>query len=147
MAAGLSRLHHGRQTAIRPRMGAADLAASGGREIIRAALVPRFLRIPLSGLAFLLFYAGAAVIAWVLLPLHRRRHRHLSEADQRQALDHFMMRIYRASVEMMGAFRLMDFSLPDFKSANLPPPPWVLVANHPSLIDVHEAPKSCDTNR
>ena len=98
--------------------------------------MPRFLRIPLSGLAFLLFYAGASVIAWVLLPLHHRRHRHLPEAERRAALDRFMMRCYRASVEMMGSFGLMHFSLPDFESANLPPPPWVLVANHPSLIDV-----------
>ena len=49
--------------------------------------MPRFLRIPLSGLAFLCFYGGASVIAWVLLPLRRRRLRALPEAEQRQALE------------------------------------------------------------
>lgn len=112
------------------------MARSRGREIITAQLVPRFLRIPLSGLAFLLFYSGAAVIAWVLLPIHRHRHRHLPPGERRAALDHFMMRCYRAALEMMGGMKLLSFSLPDFESANLPPPPWVLVANHPSLIDV-----------
>ncbi|PRQ02800.1 1-acyl-sn-glycerol-3-phosphate acyltransferase [Enhygromyxa salina] len=98
--------------------------------------MPRFLRIPLSGLAFLVFYGGAAVIAWILLPLKRRRIRHLPPAEQREALDRFMMRCYRFSIEFMSALGLMHFSLPDFERAELPPPPWVIVANHPSLLDV-----------
>jgi 1-acyl-sn-glycerol-3-phosphate acyltransferase len=114
------------------------LASVAGREIISRPAVPRFLRIPLSGIAFLLFYSGAGVIAWVLLPLQRWRTRELPPLEQRAALDLFMMRCYRAAIEGMGRLGLMHFSLPDFTRSGdqLPPPPWVLAANHPTLIDV-----------
>jgi 1-acyl-sn-glycerol-3-phosphate acyltransferase len=98
--------------------------------------VPRFLRIPLSGLAFLLFYGGAHVIAWVLLPILRLRVRELPAAEQQAAIDQFMRRAYRFSVDFMAAFGLMHYRLPDLSKVALPPPPWVVVANHPSLIDV-----------
>jgi 1-acyl-sn-glycerol-3-phosphate acyltransferase len=99
--------------------------------------VPRFLRIPLSGIAFLLFYGGAAVIAWVLLPLLRRRTRELPPVEQQARIDDFMRRAYRVSVEGMAALGLMHFRLPEpSEVARLPPPPWVVVANHPTLIDV-----------
>lgn len=98
--------------------------------------MPRFLRIPLSGLAFVLFYGGAAVIAWILLPIVRFRARALEPAQQREVVDRFMMRCYRASVAFMGGFGLMHYELPELDPERMPPPPWVIVANHPSLIDV-----------
>ena len=99
--------------------------------------MPRFLRIPLSGLAFLSFYGGASVIAWVLLPLQRRRLRALPEAEQRQALDLFFMRSYRVAIGFMARLGLMRFHLPDLEQVDaLRPGPKVVVANHPSLIDV-----------
>lgn len=97
--------------------------------------MPRFLRIPLSGLAFFVFYFGASVVAWVLLPLHRHRHRALPATEQRAALDRFMMGCYRWSIEFMAKLGLMTFELPDLHR-DLPPQPWVIAANHPSLIDV-----------
>jgi 1-acyl-sn-glycerol-3-phosphate acyltransferase len=97
--------------------------------------VPRFLRIPLSGLAFFVFYFGASVVAWVLLPLHRRRTRELPPAERQVALDRFMMACYRWSIEFMGKLGLMTYELPQL-SRELPPQPWVIAANHPSLIDV-----------
>lgn len=98
--------------------------------------MPRFLRIPLSGVAFLLFYGGASVIAWILLPIVRVRVRHRSPVEQQDHIDQFMMRCYRASVRFMAGFGLMRYSLPELDAAELPPPPWVIVANHPTLIDV-----------
>jgi 1-acyl-sn-glycerol-3-phosphate acyltransferase len=98
--------------------------------------VPRFLRIPLSGLAFLLFYGGAGVIAWVLLPILRLRVRELPAAEQQAAIDQFMRRAYRFAIGFMAGFGLMRVRLPDLSKVSLPPPPWVVVANHPSLIDV-----------
>lgn len=98
--------------------------------------MPRFLRIPLSGLAFLLFYGGAAVIAWVLLPMLRFRTRTLDPAAQQHAIDQFMMRAYRAAIGFMGGLGLMHYRLPKLDATELPPPPWVIVANHPTLIDV-----------
>jgi 1-acyl-sn-glycerol-3-phosphate acyltransferase len=97
--------------------------------------VPRFLRIPLSGLAFFVFYFGASVVAWLLLPLHQRRTRSLPPAERQVALDRFMMGCYRWSIEFMGKLGLMTYELPEL-SRELPPQPWVIAANHPSLIDV-----------
>jgi 1-acyl-sn-glycerol-3-phosphate acyltransferase len=98
--------------------------------------VPRLLRIPLSGLAFLLFYAGAGVIAWILLPLLRRRTRHLPAEEQRAILDQFLLRAYAFSIRYMASFGLFRFRMPDLAAVELPPPPWVVVANHPTLLDV-----------
>jgi 1-acyl-sn-glycerol-3-phosphate acyltransferase len=98
--------------------------------------VPRFLRIPLSGIAFVLFYAGAAVLAWVLLPLLRWRTRALDPAAQQAEIDQYMMRAYRFSLRSWAAFGLMRYSIHGLDRADLPPPPWVIVANHPTLIDV-----------
>lgn len=84
----------------------------------------------------MLFYGGAAVIAWVLLPILRWRIRELSAAEQQATIDQFMRRAYRFSVDFMAGFGLMRYRLPDLSTVQLPPPPWVVVANHPSLIDV-----------
>jgi 1-acyl-sn-glycerol-3-phosphate acyltransferase len=98
--------------------------------------VPRFLRIPLSGLAFLLFYGGASLIAWVLLPILRLRTRELPADERQAAIDQFMRRCYRVAIGYMAALGLMRFRLPDLANVVLPPRPWVVVANHPTLIDV-----------
>jgi len=98
--------------------------------------VPRFLRIPLSGLAFLVFYGGAGVIAWVLLPILRLRTRELPAAEQQAAVDQFMRRGYRLMIDFMAAVGLLRYRMPDLSEVELPPPPWVVVANHPSLLDV-----------
>jgi 1-acyl-sn-glycerol-3-phosphate acyltransferase len=98
--------------------------------------LPRFLRIPLSGLAFVLFYGGASVIAFILLPILRWRIRELGPVEQREAIDEFMMRSYRFAIGFMAAFGLMHYRIAEIDRASLPPPPWVIVANHPTLIDV-----------
>ncbi|HVH98827.1 MAG TPA: lysophospholipid acyltransferase family protein [Enhygromyxa sp.] len=85
----------------------------------------------------MLFYGGAHVIAWVLLPMVRRRVRELPAAEQQAAIDQFMRRAYRFFVDVMAGFGLLHYRLPDpSQLQRLPPPPWVVVANHPSLIDV-----------
>jgi 1-acyl-sn-glycerol-3-phosphate acyltransferase len=84
----------------------------------------------------LLFYGGAGVIAWVILPVLRFRIRELPAAEQQHVIDQFMRRAYRFSVDFMAAFGLMHFRTPNVETIELPPPPWVVVANHPTLIDV-----------
>ncbi|MFV8753923.1 lysophospholipid acyltransferase family protein [Nannocystaceae bacterium ST9] len=100
-----------------------------------ASLVPRFLRIPLSGLAFFVFYFGASVVAWILLPLHRRRTRDLPDAERQLALDRFLQSCYAWAIGFMARLGLMTYRLPVL-GPELPPQPWVIAANHPSLIDV-----------
>jgi 1-acyl-sn-glycerol-3-phosphate acyltransferase len=97
--------------------------------------VPRFLRIPLSGLAFFVFYFGASIVAWVLLPLHRRRTRALPADERQVALDQFLQRCYAWAIAFMAKLGLMTYRLPELAST-LPRQPWVIAANHPSLIDV-----------
>jgi 1-acyl-sn-glycerol-3-phosphate acyltransferase len=97
--------------------------------------VPRFLRIPLSGLSFIVFYFGASIVAWILLPLHRRRTRDLPAAEQRLALDRFLQRCYAWPIAFMAKVGLMTYRLPTLPPT-LPPQPWVIAANHPSLLDV-----------
>lgn len=88
----------------------------------------------------MLFYGGAGVIAWVLLPILRWRIRELPAGEQQAVIDQFMRRAYRFSVDFMAALGLMHYRMPDLAdeqgAIQLPPPPWVVVANHPSLIDV-----------
>lgn len=96
--------------------------------------MPRFLRILLSGVSFIVFYAGATVIAFVLLPIQRLRMRDLPEDERRRALDAFFVKAYRFAVGFMAAFGLFRFTLPD--PSEIPPGPKVVVANHPSLLDV-----------
>src|SRR5262245_57608916 len=98
--------------------------------------LPRFLRIPLAGLAFLVFYSGASVIAWILLPILRLRIRGLAPSEQREIIDRFMMRNYQFAIRFMAAFGLMRYRMPEIDLDKLPSPPWVVVANHPTLIDV-----------
>lgn len=84
----------------------------------------------------MLFYGGAAVIAWVLLPILRLRTRDLPQAEQQAAIDQFLRRGYRLTIDFMAAVGLLRFRMPDLAEVRLPPPPWVVVANHPTLLDV-----------
>ncbi|MFO7563075.1 MAG: lysophospholipid acyltransferase family protein [Enhygromyxa sp.] len=98
--------------------------------------MPRPLRILLSGISFLLFYGGASVIAWVVLPILRWRIRALPQAEQQAAIDQFLRGAYRLTIDFMAAVGLFRFRLPDLSKVELPPPPYVVVANHPTLLDV-----------
>jgi len=85
---------------------------------------------------FLLFYGGAGVIAWVLLPILRWRTRELPPHEQQAVFDEFLRRAYKLTVDAMRVVGLFRVRLPDLRNVELPPPPWVIVANHPTLIDV-----------
>lgn len=76
------------------------------------------------------------MIAWILLPLLRRRTRRLPPHEQQAAVDAFLRRAYRFFIGVMAAVGLMRFRLPDLSKVELPPPPWIVVANHPTLLDV-----------
>ncbi len=98
--------------------------------------MPRLLRILLTGLAFLVFNAGSALISWVLIPLERRKLRGLPADEQRRQWDAFYLSCYRVIVGYMRASRLFFYRPPP-----LPPDfphdrPYVLIANHPTLIDI-----------
>ena len=97
--------------------------------------MPRFARRLLTGLSFLVFAAGAGIISHLLVPRLRRRTRSLDEAARERERRAFFLRCNAWMVGWMRNSGLLSYSpptLPDW----LPNGPYVLIANHPSLIDV-----------
>lgn len=94
--------------------------------------MPHALRVLLTGVGFITFMIGAAILAWFVLPFSRAsgRTRLAQERRARQVL----FRGYRLFASAVRAVGLMDHRPPS--TASLPRGPYVLVANHPSLIDV-----------
>ncbi len=94
--------------------------------------MPRAARVLLSGLAFLLFAVGGAALSWVILPLSVARHRgRLAQRRRSQAVLHRYG--YGGFVGTLRWLRLIAFDPPPVA---LPDGAYVLVANHPSLVDV-----------
>lgn len=96
--------------------------------------MPRFLRILLSGSAFAAFFLSAGVIGRVLLPVLVRLP---GTPERRRARrERVMLAVYRSFVVYMRLLRLIYFERPAIP-AQVPGPgaAYVLVANHPSLID------------
>jgi 1-acyl-sn-glycerol-3-phosphate acyltransferase len=91
-------------------------------------------RIFFTGSAFLVFWWGGALLTWGVLPLIRFRHRR----DPTEAMRRCRMvlnRSLRLHADYMRFFRLIEF---DSRAVErqLPSGGFVMVANHPSLIDV-----------
>jgi len=97
--------------------------------------MPRIVRITLAGLCFAAFAVGAAVISCVLIPRHRRRTRNLPPPEREASRRDFFLAAYHWIVGFTVARRLVAFRRPALPK-DLPAGPYVLVANHPSLIDV-----------
>jgi len=92
------------------------------------------LRIWLTGSAFLLFWVGGAILSWIVIPaitLYHRRDAVLSRRSCRRVASSAL----RFHIAYMSACRLIDFD-PRSIESQLPKIPFVLVANHPTLIDV-----------
>ncbi|MCO5169010.1 MAG: 1-acyl-sn-glycerol-3-phosphate acyltransferase [Planctomycetes bacterium] len=93
--------------------------------------MPRLLRVLLTGVAFLTFTLGGAAVGWFVLPFARAGGR--SPAAQRRRNRQVLHGAYRAFVRLAAALGLIDVR------AAPPRPPagaYVLVANHPTLLDV-----------
>jgi 1-acyl-sn-glycerol-3-phosphate acyltransferase len=94
----------------------------------------RLARIFFTGTAFVVFWLGGAFLAWVILPLVRFRHRrHPAEAMRRCRL--LLNLSLRLHADYMRFFRLIEFDTRSFES-QVPQGGFVMVANHPTLIDV-----------
>ncbi len=97
--------------------------------------MPRFLRILLTGSAFAGFFLLGGVIGRLLLPVILRLPGSPQRREHRRK--RFLMGACRAFVGYMRALRLIHFQRPALPPG-LPPPgqAYVVIANHPSLIDV-----------
>lgn len=100
-------------------------------------LLDRILRTLGTGSAFLLFFFYGTFQAWVVLPLARlfATVRGVSLAEKRRMCRRIVGRSWVFFHDYMRWLNLIDYN-PREVEAKLPDGPFVMVANHPTLIDV-----------
>ena len=104
--------------------------------IARIHRIHRIHRVLLAGIALFLFWTGAAVLSWLLLPVLRlRTHGRWERARVCQSAVRQALRMFHAFMHGTG---LLDYDYRQVGAlpAELAGQPFVMVANHPSLIDV-----------
>jgi 1-acyl-sn-glycerol-3-phosphate acyltransferase len=94
--------------------------------------MPRAVRVLLTGLAFLTFTIGGAIIGWFILPFSRAGGR--SPRAQRRRAHEVLFGGYRLFASILRALGLLEYRPPP--AGDLPRGAYVLVANHPTLLDV-----------
>jgi 1-acyl-sn-glycerol-3-phosphate acyltransferase len=92
-------------------------------------------RVGLAGLAFVGFGLGAVLLTWIVLPLTRARHRRAPTFERAAACQRWVQRSFVMLFDYMRACGLLRFD-PRGVDARTPGPRFVLVANHPTLVDV-----------
>ena len=100
---------------------------------MKAADLRKPFRIVISGSSFLFFWGGGTVLSWLVLPIEARRN--LSEAQLGRRCRSWLQwgfRVFHGYIRFWG---LTDYN-PSKVRLDVPTGPFVLVANHPSLIDV-----------
>ncbi len=97
--------------------------------------MPRVLRILITGSAFFMFFSGALVFGWLMLPIVGLFG--WTSAGRKRLRMRFMNGAYWLHLNYMRVTGLISYSLapkpPDFPE---PGQPFVMISNHPSLIDV-----------
>jgi 1-acyl-sn-glycerol-3-phosphate acyltransferase len=89
-------------------------------------------RIIRTGLAFVVFGAGAVLVGVFVLPALRRLERGRAGADVRaQHVIHFAFRIFVRCLEILGLVRVSRTGIEHLRRR-----PCLVIANHPTLIDV-----------
>ncbi len=97
-------------------------------------LAAKFFRIVFTGSAFFVFWWGGLFLSWTVLPAIRFRYRADKALGSRRCRA-LLNRSLRLHADYMRFFRLIDFDSRAMER-KLPAGAFVLVANHPSLIDV-----------
>jgi 1-acyl-sn-glycerol-3-phosphate acyltransferase len=92
-------------------------------------------RVGLAGLAFIGFWLGALFNAVIVLPLCLLAHRRASRFDRAAACQRWIQRAFVFFHDYMRWCDLVRFDPRDVTRAT-PGPGFVLVANHPTLVDV-----------
>ena len=93
----------------------------------------RYLRTICTAGAFVAFYFGAAILSWVWLPIVTRHCG--SRADRALRSQALVRRAFVLFHDYMRVSRLIQFD-PRRVDLHLPTTPCVVVANHPTLVDV-----------
>jgi len=101
----------------------------------RRSLPVRLLKALGSGLCFVMWGVGATVLAWIVLPITRLRMRRASANAKTRAAQRITGRGNGWLMHMMRWCRQVHFD-PRKQHLALPDGPFVMVANHPTLVDV-----------
>lgn len=97
-------------------------------------------RILLTGSAFLLFFMGGVVLSYLLAPI--AWHRGGTREDRARRCRAILARAWTLFHHYMDACRLLRYD-PRSVRLDLPPGGFVLVANHPTLVDVTAIVSAC----
>lgn len=99
------------------------------------ASVAAFVRALVVGAFFVAFFTGALVLSWAVLPVVQWRARRLPEVERLRRCQDVVGHGYRLFHFGMRFMRALVFA-PRETPLDLPAGAFVLVANHPTLIDV-----------
>ena len=108
--------------------------ASGRERLTVVQRIILFVRVVLAGGAFLGAWIGAGVLATVLFPLSRLRHRGQPAIERAAACQRWMQRAFVLLFDYMRLCRLVHFN-PRGLDTSTPGGGFVMVANHPTLVD------------
>lgn len=88
-----------------------------------------------AGFMFVYFWTGATLLSWLILPIERFRMRRATELDRIKRCQDIVSAGFVGFIAWMRRLKLIDFD-PRAIGAEQPATPSVIVANHPTLIDV-----------
>lgn len=97
--------------------------------------IAKLFRILFTGSAFFVFWWGGLFLSWTVLPALRLRWRKDPAQGSRRCRQ-VLNRSLRFHANYMKFFRLIDFDASDIEEGLRLEGPFVMVANHPTLIDV-----------
>ena len=92
-------------------------------------------RVALAGVAFLSFGVGGVLYACALLPVVGWRHRRATPTERAAACQRWVGRSFALLHDFMRVCGLLHFE-PRAAAIAVPGPRFVIVANHPTLVDV-----------
>lgn len=95
--------------------------------------MPKFLRIPLTALAFLGFFSFGCLVGWLALPILAAWPG--SPEVKRRRMEGVICGVYRRFIAILNAVRLIGYARPELPPDYPKSGGYVLIANHPSLID------------
>lgn len=95
----------------------------------------QLIRVGFTGLSFLGFWIGGALLVLFAFPWARWRNRRAGPVEQAAACQLWVQRAFTALHDFMRITGLLSFQ-PRTADARTPGPRFVLVANHPTLVDV-----------
>jgi 1-acyl-sn-glycerol-3-phosphate acyltransferase len=96
--------------------------------------VVQVVRGALSGTSFLGAWVGSVVLAMIVYPLSRLRRRGQPVVERAATCQRWLQRAFVLLFDYMRLCRLIDFN-PRGLDASTPGPRFVMVANHPTLVD------------